>query len=113
MTSQDQSEQDELLPDPKHRHAVAVDPETKSRNIKRLRRIEGQMRGLQRMVEDEAYCADILVQIASAQEALRGLGRELLRNHLKHCGSSAIRKGGADAEKMYDEVVDLMFKYVR
>ena len=57
------------------RKAVAVDPEIKTSNLKRLRRIEGQIRGLQRMVDEEYYCADILVQISSVQEALRGVGR--------------------------------------
>jgi CsoR family transcriptional regulator, copper-sensing transcriptional repressor len=95
------------------RHALAVDPEVRARNLRRLRRIEGQVRGLQRMVEEERYCADILTQISSVQEALRGVGRELVRNHLKHCATAAIRGGGAGAEAMYDEVVDLMFRHVR
>ena len=93
--------------------AEAVDPEVKERNLKRLRRIEGQVRGLQKMVEEERYCADILMQISSVHEALRGVGRELMRNHLKHCASTAIRHGGTDAEEMYDELIDMMFKHVR
>src|SRR5213083_2698248 len=66
------------------RKAVGVDPEVKSRNIKRLRRIEGQVRGLQKMVDEDRYCADVLTQVSSVQEALRGVGRSLLHNHLKH-----------------------------
>jgi CsoR family transcriptional regulator, copper-sensing transcriptional repressor len=97
-----------------HSHdAVAVDPAVKAKNIKRLRRIEGQVRGLQRMVEDERYCADIMFQIASVQEALRSVGRELMRNHLKHCATSAIRSGEARAEAMYDELVDLIYSASR
>src|SRR5690349_8772381 len=76
-----------------HRHAVAVDPDIKARNVKRLRRIEGQVRGLQKMVEDDRYCADIMTQISSVHEALRSVGRELMRNHLKHCASTAIAAG--------------------
>jgi len=72
------------------RKALAVDPEVKSRNLKRLRRIEGQVRGLQKMVEDDRYCADILTQISSVHEALRGVGRELMRNHLKHCAVAKV-----------------------
>ena len=90
-------------------HAVAVDPAVKAKNLKRLRRIEGQVRGLARMVEDERYCADIMFQIASVQEALRSVGRELMRNHLKHCAATAIRSTDAKAEAMYDELVDLMY----
>ncbi len=96
-----------------NRHAVAVDPGIKDRNVKRLRRIEGQVRGLQKMVDDDRYCADIMVQIASVQEALRGVSRELMRNHLKHCAAAAIRAGDAEADAMYDQLVALMFKYNR
>jgi CsoR family transcriptional regulator, copper-sensing transcriptional repressor len=95
------------------RHAVAVDPAIKDRNLKRLRRIEGQVRGLQKMVDEQRYCADILVQLSSVHEALRAVGRELMRNHLKHCAASAIRKNGADAELMYDELIDLMYTHSR
>lgn len=97
----------------KARRALAVDPEVKARNLKRLRRIEGQARGLQKMVDEDRYCADILTQISSVQEALRGVGRELMRNHLRHCASAAIRVGGDKADQMYDELVDLMYTYNR
>ena len=95
------------------RKAIAVDADLKERNLKRLRRIEGQVRGLQGMVEGDRYCADILTQISSVQEALRSVGRELMRNHLKHCGTSAMRAGGERAETMYDEIIDLMYKNLR
>ncbi len=93
--------------------AVGVDPDIRDRNLKRLRRIEGQVRGIQRMVEEDRYCADILTQISSVQQALRSVGRELVRNHLKHCATSAIRSGDEAAEAMYDEVVDMMFRHIR
>ncbi|HJQ54080.1 MAG TPA: metal-sensitive transcriptional regulator [Gemmatimonadaceae bacterium] len=95
------------------RTAVAVDPDAKSRNLNRLRRIEGQVRGLQKMVDEDRYCADILTQISSVQEALRGVSRELMRNHLKHCAASAIRSGGEEADRMYDEIVGLMDRQAR
>ncbi len=95
------------------RHAVAVDPGLKERNLKRLRRIEGQVRGLQRMVEEERYCADIMTQISSVHEALRSVGRELMRNHLKHCATAAIRRGEDSADAMYDELIELMYRHVR
>jgi CsoR family transcriptional regulator, copper-sensing transcriptional repressor len=97
-----------------HLHkAVAVDADAKDRNLKRLRRIEGQVRGLQKMVEEDRYCADIMTQISSVHEALRSVGRELMRNHLKHCATAAIRSGPAEAEPMYDELVDLLYKHSR
>ncbi|GJG87467.1 hypothetical protein tb265_26480 [Gemmatimonadetes bacterium T265] len=95
------------------RTAVAVDPEAKARNQKRLRRIEGQVRGIQQMVEDDRYCADVLTQIAAVQAALRAVGRELMRNHLKHCAAAAVRGTPAEAAAMYDELTDLMSKHAR
>src|SRR6476661_2494589 len=73
------------------KRAISVDPLTKQDNLRRLRRLEGQIRGLQKMVEEDRYCPDILTQISSVQEALRSVGRELMRNHLKHCATGAIR----------------------
>ena len=95
------------------RKALAVDADAKERNLKRLRRIEGQVRGLQKMVEEDRYCADIMTQISSVHEALRAVGRELMRNHLRHCATSAIAAGGAEGEAMYDELVDMMYRHSR
>jgi len=85
-----------------------VDLSAKDANLKRLRRIEGQVRGLHKMVEEDRYCPDVITQIASVQEALRGLGRQLLRHHLKHCATSAIKKGPAEADRTYDELLQLI-----
>ena len=96
------------------RKAVSVDPATRSSNLKRLRRIEGQIRGIERMVSEDRYCSDILVQISSVQEALRAVGRALMRNHLRHCAAQAIRKGTkAEAESMYDELLSLIYTHAR
>jgi DNA-binding FrmR family transcriptional regulator len=96
------------------RKAVDVDPGIKERNLKRLRRIEGQVRGLQKMVEEDRYCPDILMQVSSVQEALRAVGRELMRNHLKHCATEAIRSGdGSAAEATYDELIELIYRHSR
>jgi DNA-binding FrmR family transcriptional regulator len=95
------------------RKAHAVDPDIKAANRKRLKRIEGQIRGVQKMVDDDRYCADILVQLAAVHEALRAVGRELMRNHLKHCATHALGQGGDDARQMCDELIDLMYKNAR
>jgi len=92
---------------PADRKAVAVDPLIKTSNLKRLRRIEGQIRGLQSMVAEDRYCADILIQISSVQEALRGVSRELLRNHLRHCTAAG------QSEEIYNELVGLFSKFSR
>ena len=105
---------DDLALTGSNRKAVAVDSDIKSSNLKRLKRIEGQIRGLQKMVEDERYCADILVQISSVQEALRGVSNALLRNHLRHCVASTIQKGKpGESERMYAELSDLFSRYSR
>lgn len=96
------------------RKAVAVDSELKAANLNRLKRIEGQVRGLQKMVQQDRYCADILVQVASVQEALRGVGRNLMKNHLQHCAMEAISSGTPkEAAAMYDELLELVYKHLR
>ena len=94
-----------------HRHAAAVDPGIKTSNLKRLRRIEGQVRGLQKMVEDDRYCPDILIQVASVQEALKGVSRELVRNHLSHCARRALGGTDAEAERAVQELVAVWSKH--
>ena len=95
------------------RHAAGVDEAGKERNIRRLRRIEGQVRGLQKMVEEDRYCTDIMTQIASVHEALRGVSRELMRNHLRHCTADAVRSGEARAEEIYEELLELIYSRTR
>ena len=96
------------------RKAVAVDQDLKASNLTRLRRIEGQIRGLQKMIEEDRYCADIMVQVSSVQEALRAVGRALMRNHLRHCAARAIGNGSPEeAEAMYDELLELIYKHSR
>ena len=91
-----------------------MNDETRENVAKRLARIEGQVRGLQRMVAEDRYCADVMTQIASVHEALRAVGRELMRHHLEHCATEAIRSDDpAQANAMYDELMALMYKAVR
>jgi len=93
---------------------VAVDPTLKEANLKRLRRIEGQVRGLHRMVEEERYCADIIAQVASVQQALRGVARSLMRNHLTHCAAHTLSAGSSQQrEAMFDELLELIYKHLR
>jgi DNA-binding FrmR family transcriptional regulator len=97
-----------------HRMAAHIEPELQDNARARLARIEGQVRGISRMVDEGRYCADILVQIASVQEALRAVGKLLMRNHLEHCVTDALRSGDRlEAEKAYGEVLDLMYRHAR
>jgi DNA-binding FrmR family transcriptional regulator len=86
----------------------------KGRLLARLRRIEGQVRGLQRMVEEDRYCADVMAQVAAVQASLRSTAEVLLQDHLRHCVTTALRSGdAAQAEAMYRELTDLFKKYGR
>ena len=94
-------------------HATHVDRGSKAKNLLRLKRIEGQVRGLQKMVDEDRYCADVLTQIASVHEALRGVGRELMRHHLRHCATAAIKGTESEADAMYSELIELIYTRTR
>jgi CsoR family transcriptional regulator, copper-sensing transcriptional repressor len=81
--------------------------------LKRLRRIEGQVRGLQRMVENDTYCIDVLTQVSAATKALQAVALELLEDHLAHCVTNAARAGGAEADAKVKEASDAIARLVR
>jgi DNA-binding FrmR family transcriptional regulator len=85
----------------------------KASHLKRLRRIEGQIRGLQRMVEEDKYCIDILTQVSAATKALQSFSLELLDEHLSHCVVEAAQKGGPEAEEKVREASDAIARLVR
>lgn len=81
--------------------------------VKRLRRIEGQVRGLQRMVEEDSYCIDILTQISAATKALQAVALGLLEEHLGHCVVQAVNEGGDTATDKIKEASDAIARLVR
>jgi DNA-binding FrmR family transcriptional regulator len=81
--------------------------------LKRLRRIEGQVRGLQRMVEDDTYCVDVLTQISAATRALQAVAIGLLEDHLGHCVAEAIEQGGPDAQEKVKEAAAAISRLVK
>ncbi|MGH3094759.1 MAG: metal-sensitive transcriptional regulator [Streptosporangiales bacterium] len=87
--------------------------EEKDAYLRRLRRVEGQVRGLQRMVENDEYCIDILTQVSAATRALQAVSLGLLDEHLKHCVSDAIAAGGAEAEEKVTEASQAIARLVR
>jgi DNA-binding FrmR family transcriptional regulator len=93
--------------------AVGVDPDIKAANLKHLKRIEGQVRGIAAMVEDDRYCADIIQQAAAVQESLRSVAKNLLRNHLTHCAAAAMHEDGAKRDDMIEELLALVAKVAR
>jgi len=95
---------------PEHHHGYIAEKEA---YLKRLRRIEGQARGLQRMVEEEQYCIDILTQVSAMTKALQSVALGLLDEHLAHCVVDAARKGGPEAEVKIKEASDAIGRLVR
>jgi DNA-binding FrmR family transcriptional regulator len=98
---------------------MTTDPQThgytarKDSHLKRLRRVEGQVRGLQRMVEEDKYCIDILTQVSAATKALQSFSLELLDEHLAHCVVEAAQRGGAEADEKVREASDAIARLVR
>jgi len=87
--------------------------ENKDAVLKRLRRIEGQVRGLQRMVEEDSYCIDVLTQVSAVNRALQAVALELLDDHLSHCVAEALSEGGADARDKVAEASAAIARLVR
>jgi DNA-binding FrmR family transcriptional regulator len=86
-----------------------MENKSKGSNLKRLKRIEGQVRGLARMVEDDRYCIDIVTQIAAVRAALRKVEEEILRDHIAHCVEHAITSGDKDDQRQkIAELMDVM-----
>ena len=81
--------------------------------LKRLRRIEGQIRGLQKMVEEDKYCIDILTQISAATKALQSVAIGLVEEHIAHCVANAIAEGGPEADAKVKEASDAIARLVR
>jgi DNA-binding FrmR family transcriptional regulator len=99
-------------PTTSHEHGY-IASDSKGEYLKRLRRIEGQARGLQRMVEEEQYCIDILTQVSAMTKALQSVALGLLDEHLSHCVVDAAREGGPEAEIKVKEASDAISRLVR
>jgi DNA-binding FrmR family transcriptional regulator len=95
---------------PEHQHGYI---QRKDDYLKRLRRIEGQARGLQRMVEEEKYCIDILTQVSAMTKALQAVSIGLLEEHMHHCVVDAARAGDAEAREKVNEAVEAIARLVR
>ncbi|MEV6907268.1 metal-sensitive transcriptional regulator [Amycolatopsis sp. NPDC051071] len=87
--------------------------DNKEAHQRRLRRIEGQIRGLQRMVDEDKYCIDVLTQISAATRALQAVSLSLLDEHLQHCVRNAITEGGAETDEKIREASDAIARLVR
>ncbi|GHA24044.1 hypothetical protein GCM10010372_24960 [Streptomyces tauricus] len=85
----------------------------KDEHLKRLRRIEGQVRGLQRMVDEDVYCIDILTQVSASTKALQSFALQLLEEHLRHCVADAAVKGGAEIDAKVEEATKAIARLLR
>lgn len=95
------------------RHAAGVDPAIKASNLRHLRRVHGQVGGLIRMVEDDRYCADIVMQVAAVRQSLLSVSRNLLSNHLRHCVSQALQEPGTDSDAMIEELMTVLTRIAK
>lgn len=86
---------------------------TKDDVLLRLRRIEGQVRGLQRMVDEDTWCIDVLTQISSVTKALQGVGVGLLDDHIRHCVRDAVQQDGDEGDERIEEVVTAIRRLLR
>jgi DNA-binding FrmR family transcriptional regulator len=94
-------------------HALGVNTDIKAANLKHLRRIEGQVRGIAAMIQEDRYCADIIQQTAAVQESLRSVAKNLLKNHLTHCATGALHKEGKERDEMIEELLELVARIAR
>jgi DNA-binding FrmR family transcriptional regulator len=89
-------------------------PAARQAAVQRLNRIEGQIKGIRKMVEEGRYCVEVLGQISAAHEALRGVGKLIMRNYLENCVTSSLRSGNKKkADKTYTELMDAIYKFAR
>lgn len=93
--------------------AAGVDDELKIANLKHLKRIEGQVRGIRMMIDEDRYCADIIQQCAAVQESLRSVAKNLLKNHLRHCAADALKGGPAARDAVTTELLALVERIAR
>jgi DNA-binding FrmR family transcriptional regulator len=96
-----------------HGHATHGYHKQKDEHLKRLRRIEGQILGLQRMVDEDVYCIDILTQVSASTKALQSFALQLLEEHLRHCVADAALKGGAEIDAKVEEATKAIGRLLR
>ena len=94
-----------------HSHYGYIQEE--ARYLARLKRIEGQVRGIQRMIDEDKYCIDILTQVSAVNSALRSVGLQLLDDHMRHCVKNAVKQGDEEANEKFKEVSDAIARFTR
>jgi DNA-binding FrmR family transcriptional regulator len=94
--------------------ALPLAPDLKKKADRRLARIEGQVRGLRKMIDEDRYCVDVLQQIASVHESLRGVGKLMMQRYLENCATEGIRSDDPeDRQETYEELLKVIYRFVR
>jgi CsoR family transcriptional regulator, copper-sensing transcriptional repressor len=96
-----------------NRSATGVDPVARAANLLQLSRAKGQVEGIERMIKDDRYCADVIIQIIAARASLQVVANSLLEAELKACNRAAANNGGASIDTMYQELVGLVSKMAK
>ncbi|MFQ5849298.1 MAG: metal-sensitive transcriptional regulator [Candidatus Binatia bacterium] len=97
-----------------NRRKGVIVPLTRREAVQRLSRIEGQIKGIKKMVEQGRYCVEVLGQISAAHEGLRGVGKLIMRNYLENCVTSSLRSGSSSrAKEAYGELMDVIYKFAK
>lgn len=89
------------------------DPDLRERLIRRLKMVEGQVRGIARMVEEDRHCTEVLTQIGSVQEAMRQVGKLVMRNYLLTCVAQALESEEGSSDEIYDQLMEVIYKFAR
>jgi DNA-binding FrmR family transcriptional regulator len=93
---------------------VTIDTARREDLHQRLNRLTGQLEGIRKMIDEGRYCIDVLNQVASVQESLRGLSRVVMRNYLESCATTALRSANSqEAERIYTEIIEQLYKHAR
>lgn len=94
--------------------ALPIAPDIRQQADRRLARIEGQVRGIRRMIDEDRYCVDVLQQIASVHEALRGVGKLMMQKYVETCAAQGIRSDDPDErDETYEELLKVVYRFVR
>lgn len=102
------------MPDKSKGVALPIAPDLNEQADRRLARIEGQVRGLRKMIDEDRYCVDVLQQIASVHEALRGVGKLMVQKYLESCATEGVRSDDPDErQETYEELLKVIYRFVR
>lgn len=102
------------MPNETKSSTLPLAPDLKQQADRRLARIEGQVRGLRKMIDEDRHCVDVLQQIASVHEALRGVGKVMMQKYVENCAAEGIRSDDAEErEETYEELLKVIYRFVR